>query len=70
MSPANIKIGELFLAKFACYPLLPIRILEVMTTNTGDCKFAGFFATAKNTFFATAKKGLSPLQRPALCAKL
>ena len=49
MNPANIEIGDLFLAKFAGCPLWPIRISEVMTTNTGDCKFVVFFATAKNT---------------------
>ena len=62
MNPANIKIGDLFLAKFAGYFLRPIRILEVMTTNTEIPKTAHllFFATAKNTFFATAIKGDVP----------
>ena len=42
MDPANVKIGDLFLAKFAGYPLWPVRILEVMKTNTGDNKFVVF----------------------------
>ena len=42
MDPANVKIGDLFLAKFAGYPIWPVRILEVMKTNTGDSKFVVF----------------------------
>ena len=42
MNPANIKIGDLFLAEFTGYPLWPVRILEVRTTNTRDCKFVVF----------------------------
>ena len=42
MDPANVKIGDLFLAKFAGYPLWPIRILEIMKTNTRDNKFVVF----------------------------
>ena len=60
MNPANIKIGDLFLAKSADYTLWPIRILEVMTTNIGDCKFAVFCYGKKTRFFATAKKGAVP----------
>ena len=64
MNPANIKVGDLFLAKFAGYPLWPIRILEVLTTNTGDCKFAVFLKTRfllrqKTRFLLRQKRGCS-----------
>ena len=42
MDPANVKIGDLFLAKFLSCPLWPFRILEVMKTNNRDSKFVVF----------------------------
>ena len=49
MDPTNVKIGDLFLAKLAGYPLWPVRILEVMKTNIRDNRIVVFHYGKKNT---------------------
>ncbi|XP_065575516.1 PC4 and SFRS1-interacting protein-like [Artemia franciscana] len=48
MDPANVQTGDLFLAKFKGYPLWPVRILEVIKTNSGDNKFTIFWYDKKH----------------------